>query len=1138
MLQSNATEAQTTASVTLDKTFVTLSDNPPATPTDAKGLVKVTVNDNDAAANPSTVVNEAPDLASARNDPDAPDGGVPEAAFAGFDENTDGIANDYSFLQNGADGAFRTCSGAFVATAGYACSNLAGDMTVRVSNFPLLDKNGDGVINSFDVTVKDTTGATTASTTANVFSINSAEGLVTIRNLATGPLTGQNVDTTDNGVADAKSFVLEYQAAQRDNVTARITSSTDAGGFDLTVRETSSTSGSFEGTFRVGAETKPTTNLYTENYQAAGIDTNGDGLVTAADNVDINQNLVSTDTQVNGAAFYIGAYGTGTAPTAFEFKGGLTGTETGISAANALAILLAHNLVPAGTTASSPVTTAMNESLTLTVAAGTLVIGQILTVDWNADGDRTGTAVTPGLSEPVYARRLNGDTDAIDFVTAGFPANLFPTWPHRPTITAVNGAVASASYNDPNPPGSRAASVVVETDAPVSVVTSPANNVSTQLTVPRFFVEVTDTGSGLGDGQGIQLVIDDFTVAPGSTQATGGTPPLPLPPVASKIVSPVAITGGFRQEFQIQSNLLSGEMTIEYRATATDAAGNAGSTDSNTTDVGNQPNTIRIDARAPAIATTDIGAPPPAKSIPSGAITGQFWDTSITDSDKTQRNPTKARNTSIRVIFNEALDGTSIQSSDFRVDGSIPSAAEWFADRSESVFLTVGALTASQKPQVVVAGDIRDQAGNGLSSLTINAADDGIAPTITTTVTPALDTTRVNIDVSSNETLITPPTITVNGVGQPTASLIGTNTFRRTVEPGGRPVALNIQVTATDANQNVKSSGDASPVAEGAIKAEVDNTIPTPTSTPADDGTVFTTNPFITINWTAEAKEYGTTGANGTGVPTNVPAAIVTDLDTHGRVTLTTATLDGAPATFQTNADSNIFILSALNLSFGEHTVVVNGTDEAGNTLTTPFTFDFTVEERPPVEIPLNPGWNLSGLPGAPSNASVAAVIGDNSDIDTLAQFDPTIIGGWRVAVRQPDGTFAGNLTMVDFTRGLWVHTSSFQPLEVDIPGIGGGSQATPPTINVVAGWNLVPVVTLDIDNVTMVDPDAYLPAGTWTRGFGFDTVLDRFVGFTPDTSLTDDVTGTPVPAGSTATPMMVGRAYWVFFTDATVITP
>ena len=69
--------------------------------------------------------------------------------------------------------------------------------------------------------------------------------------------------------------------------------------------------------------------------------------------------------------------------------------------------------------------------------------------------------------------------------------------------------------------------------------------------------------------------------------------------------------------------------------------------------------------------------------------------------------PGSSDNTSLRVIFNERVNGDSISADDFSVDGAAPTAAEWYGEGDtgdeldhigQSVFLTVPAMAADQRP--------------------------------------------------------------------------------------------------------------------------------------------------------------------------------------------------------------------------------------------------------------------------------------------------------------------------------------------------------------------------------------------------------------------------------------------------------
>ena len=125
--------------------------------------------------------------------------------------------------------------------------------------------------------------------------------------------------------------------------------------------------------------------------------------------------------------------------------------------------------------------------------------------------------------------------------------------------------------------------------------------------------------------------------------------------------------------------------------------------------------------------------------------------------------PGASNNTSIRVIFNEALDGSSVSEQDFNVDGNPPLAAAWYAkgdtnpnespDSSPitaSVFLTVAAMAPDATPRVSVVGAISDMAGNATTTGS-RTATDGIAPSATVAVDKALSDETVIVTVETDE---------------------------------------------------------------------------------------------------------------------------------------------------------------------------------------------------------------------------------------------------------------------------------------------------------------------------------------------------------------------------------------------------
>ncbi|MDA1348555.1 MAG: hypothetical protein O3A47_06765, partial [Chloroflexi bacterium] len=571
----------------------------------------------------------------------------------------------------------------------------------------------------------------------------------------------------------------------------------------------------------------------------------------------------------------------------------------------------------------------------------------------------------------------------------------------------------------------------------------------------------------------------------------------------------LAITGGFRAE-TILSGIPAGETTITYRINATDKAGNVGQNDSDpTTATISEDHIVKVDTLPPSFAT------------PIGAETGHAWNPvtkAIVD------DPKKASKNSIRLQFNEDLDGTTIQTLDFQVAGAAPQSAQWFADVPNSVFLTVGTLLPDAKPKIDLVGPISDKAGNSVQVGTVSAATDGISPTVTVSVTPKLDKKKVTIDVSSDESLLTPPTIMVNGGATAVPTLVGTNLFRTTFETTDVPNAYNVEVSASDTAGNPQSSGKATHNADGAIVFEIDNSIPSPLTDPVAAGIVFTTNPFITVDWTSEGTEYGLDGSGALVPPAALPIAV--DLDKQDMVTLTKATLDGTDVLARiATSDNRTFILSTSNLALGDHTFVVNGTDAAGNTLLADVSLIFTVKIRPLFEVALKPGWNMISLPGAPADDKIDTVIGA-IPVDTVLTYDPSTPQGWLAAVRtSPTAPFSGTLTTVSLGRAYWVHTSSFESIKVDIPTTAPGAAVLLPAINVQKGWNLVPIVditgTLKSGNNLAGTPNVYLQGLSVARIYEYNPVNQQFVNIDP-------------AAGA----LKIGQGYWVYFNTVGVLVP
>ena len=138
---------------------------------------------------------------------------------------------------------------------------------------------------------------------------------------------------------------------------------------------------------------------------------------------------------------------------------------------------------------------------------------------------------------------------------------------------------------------------------------------------------------------------------------------------------------------------------------------------------------------------------------------------------------------------------------------------------------------------------------------------------------------------------------------------------------------------------------------------------------------------------------------------------------------------------------------------------------------------------------------------------------------------------GWLRAARDPEtGLFAGDLRNIDARHGYWIEAGATLDLKVEIRPLG--AQQLLPTIQVLQGWNLVPVMNLQsLDRIhfgTELDADDYL-GSNWSRAFTF--VRGRWVsiatGVEPDGDL--ETVGDAV---------QIGRAYWVYFTEDDTLRP
>ncbi len=468
------------------------------------------------------------------------------------------------------------------------------------------------------------------------------------------------------------------------------------------------------------------------------------------------------------------------------------------------------------------------------------------------------------------------------------------------------------------------------------------------------------------------------------------------------------------------------------------------------------------------------------------------------------------------------------------------------------VFLTLGtALTSSTRPTVTISSSILDKAGNAFAGASSKATDK-LGPSLTVTLDKTLSKKQVKATIVSDELLIAAPTVavlkmtstTTGAVGAVAGSAVGavaqsgTMTYTQTTKIASigndAGAEFNVYVTANDTGAsggNLGKKGHASNATHStAITYELDQWL--------NDG-----NPpkVLVADEVAEA-----TTASATGVPKveSVDPLIVTvDFnkgctagdacaaagetaeytgDSHKTAKLTKATYkvtfkDGSSETTTldvasdiTSPDNKRFTIALQAPKVGKYTLTINAVDEAGNdNLTSPtaatpqnLVYNWEVTAASPVKLSLSPGWNLMSLPFQPANPAINSVIPATHPIDLVMAYNNTD-QVWLVSRRDADtGLFVGDVAVMTATTAYFVRTNNFEELSLLQPPVATQAAAPPPppAIAIVAGWNLVPVVTFTPSTTKGIAADSYL--GTlgknWLKAMTYDPLTRTWDSITP----------------------------------------
>jgi len=775
---------------------------------------------------------------------------------------------------------------------------------------------------------------------------------------------------------------------------------------------------------------------------------------------------------------------------------------------------------------------ATNFSVTVfNTATGSIVIQSFaatsatLTIDFNLAQVQTTTAKVTSPSDTTGITVTLTESGPDTGIFAGLFTVGTESSDTTDTIVGVAGQIVTAKYTDADPAGTRTDTVTIEDTEPAGTVTSPADGLAATTTSPKLIAEFVDTDSGVDEGTITFTVVSAIDLA-GTDQKAN---------VAQTAPTTTAITNGFKGEVTLSAATAFADGTtteITWRVTGTDKAGNTGQTDSGSAS-GDQDHTFIVDKDAPDFANATASA-------------GAWFDTS---DNTVEESVTKSSSTSIGIKLpdilvgeDESLNADTVTAADFevdtlkKIDGTTvsdltPTAAAVNAKAGNWIFLTVPEMAPDAAPTVKLltgAGGISDGAGNATSAALEISSSDKQAPTVTATLNRSLDDGDATVTITTNEAGQR-PVVTANGTSQ-TVTLSTTNVYTSKITPGDG--AWSIQVTVQDGSTNETELGSATPSVDfpesGDIALYIDNAIPAPTvkingDSASSGQSVENSVPFfLTADYADEGKEYG---VSGTAMVLATATTVDDDLDVHATVTIATATLDGVSILGLVDTQDNVnFSLAVLDMATGDHTFVLVGEDQAGNTLTT--TSKFTVTARKAYSLSVSAGWNLVSFPGEPTDNSIASVLPAGHPSTDVLTFSA---GQWTGAVRVGDA-WQGDLKTIDGGHAYWINTSSSETVSalLSLPSVG--TSATLPSIAIQAGWNLVPVTDLDQAKIAGAPGDG----GTDERAVGtYFTSIDWSVAYTYSASTrawTRLVDGTGV--------VQNGQGVWVWANKAGTLIP
>ena len=729
------------------------------------------------------------------------------------------------------------------------------------------------------------------------------------------------------------------------------------------------------------------------------------------------------------------------------------------------------------------------------------------------------------------------------------------------------GDVILVAYEDDSPSATREATLPLDVHGPSFALFSPASGHAGREDEPTVSFQVTDTESGLNDSDdaidSVYVVagLYDLNAEKASDSVVFERNEVGLTSIVDGYIASATIDEGRDDSDELDSRQLADDSQYEIRwwAVSSDKAGNVSVSDANgETDcviakdnlkifkLTTQRTQVQTDALIAALEKTidfQVGCDPHVIRVDTAspslekAVTGNWLDGEVV-----KEGPDAIR-TSVAAVFDENLDCASVSSDGFKVDGDVPSVT---ACKDSTVYLTIEELPSDATPTVAVAeGAVADRAGNPAKAGSVTAEDSIPAKlVVTVTGTGGGDATRpvtrraVTVTITSDETLSSSPMVTVNRVGDDYTLIradqkeaISSGGPNRWVYTTGLSIEglYNVRVSGLDMGGRIETAlgldetdFDVTSLKDSkAILFEVDANLRPPTFWPEDNAKTDNPNAFIRIDFNREAGEYGLTGKidNETPPPARIrkattdPSLVDVSFDTHVAVTITEAIFNGMDVTDEiVTRDGRLFYYLPDNLALGDHRLELEARDAAGNSWTD--TLNFTLIERQPFKLPINPGLNLVSLPADPEDGSIDSIFGDVQEVTTVATYENST-KQWMTATRGENGDFQGGLITIDADHGYWVASDGVVNLEVMLVR-GSELVIFPPAIDVFKGWNLVPVADLAQRPAgTPISAAEYFANINASAALGFDSTQQKMTRLSLAKNSDDEI--------------FVGSAYWVY---------